>query len=234
MKYSIANKNLRVVLDELGEEYKDLLIENVLNESGEIDADQISSLDLIRLDIKTKSTLQINDKTKRQNRITKLTLILGVLYSLLGLLLLLVNEMMEVMIHNTTMTVSFVLIFMGIAVSLVSLFVSFLLKTNNFKYKSNRYTIKPFEIVNKWKEIEALISQITPYSENLSLSSMLKYIQSDKIITNKEYETLIALLEIRNEVVHDTEEMNISQDRLKELFIETDRIITKLKRSIKQ
>ena len=55
MKYNISDYRLKVIVDELGEEYKDLLIESILGDMHENDADLINPSDLIRLDVATKS-----------------------------------------------------------------------------------------------------------------------------------------------------------------------------------
>ena len=42
MKYNVSDNKLKIIIDELGEEYKDLLIERVLDDTHETDADAIN------------------------------------------------------------------------------------------------------------------------------------------------------------------------------------------------
>lgn len=65
MKYNISDYKLKVIVDELGEEYKDLLIERILGDMHENDADLINPSDLIRLDVATKSNLRIDKKSAK-------------------------------------------------------------------------------------------------------------------------------------------------------------------------
>lgn len=55
LKYNISNKKLKLIIDELGEEYKDMLITKTLSESGELDVDEITPSELMRLDVETKN-----------------------------------------------------------------------------------------------------------------------------------------------------------------------------------
>ena len=45
MKYNISNYRLKGIVEELGEEYKDLLIEHILDDMQEVDADLINPSD---------------------------------------------------------------------------------------------------------------------------------------------------------------------------------------------
>ena len=64
MKYTISEQKAKMIIDELGEEYKDMLIERVLEETNEDDVDKISLSDLIRLDIATKAHLRSNKRVR--------------------------------------------------------------------------------------------------------------------------------------------------------------------------
>lgn len=54
MKYNVSNDRIRIILDELGEEYKELLVERLLSEMDEVDVDRINPADLMQLDISTR------------------------------------------------------------------------------------------------------------------------------------------------------------------------------------
>ena len=87
MKYNISDYKLKVIVDELGEEYKDLLIERILGDMHENDADLINPSDLIRLDVTTKSNLRIDKRVQRKNRMLSMISLLGIIYALFGLML---------------------------------------------------------------------------------------------------------------------------------------------------
>ena len=118
MKYSISDYKLKVIIDELGEEYKDLLIEQALNEMNEIDADHINPSDLIRLDVTTKSNLRIDRKSQRLSRMSTLISLLGVIYALFGLMLMMWSELKDTIRYNNIMMISIVLIFLGLFVAI--------------------------------------------------------------------------------------------------------------------
>ena len=96
MKYNISDYKLKVIINELGEEYKDLLIERILSDMHENDADLINPSDLIRLDVMTKSNLRTDKKVQRQNRMLSMISILGIVYALVGLRLMQWSEVKDI------------------------------------------------------------------------------------------------------------------------------------------
>lgn len=233
MKYNISDYRLKVIVDELGEEYKDLLIERILDDMREIDADQINPSDLIRLDVSTKSSLRNNRKTQQKNRMLSMVSLLGVTYAILGLMLLLWSEFQDAMRYNTTMMMAVVLIFIGLFVVLFSLLFKSMVRMRPQNYRGPRHTVSSYEVVNKWKEIEALIHQLTPEENVLSLASMLSNLKETKIISDKDIETINRLLSIRNQVVHEQDKIiNLSQSELRSIFIEANKIISKMKKIV--
>lgn len=121
MKYNILDYKLKVIVDELGEEYKDLLIERILGDMHENDADLINPSDLIRLDVTIKSNLRIDKKVQRQNHMFSMISLLGITYALFGLMLMMWSEVRDTIRYDSIMMMSFVLTFMGLFVALFSL-----------------------------------------------------------------------------------------------------------------
>jgi ABC-type transport system involved in cytochrome bd biosynthesis fused ATPase/permease subunit len=233
LKYNISDYKLKVIIDELGEEYKDLLIEQVLNDMNEIDADQINPSDLIRLDVTTKSNLRIDRKSQRLNRMSTLISLLGVIYALFGLMLMMWSELKDTIRYNNIMMISIVLIFLGLFVAIFSLLFKYMHRIRPHNYKNKRFTISSYEIINKWKEIEALINQLTPEKEQLSLSSMVSNLEETKIISKEDTIVINDLLRVRNQIVHNqNKDFNLPQNELRSIFIQIDEVISKMKKII--
>ena len=233
MKYNISDYKLKVIIDELGEEYKDLLIEQVLNDMNEIDADQINPSDLIRLDVTTKSNLRIDRKSQRLNRMSTLISLLGVIYALFGLMLMMWSELKDTIRYTNIMMISIVLIFLGLFVAIFSLLFKYMNRIRPHNYKNKRFTISSYEIINKWKEIEALINQLTPEKEQLSLSSMVSNLEETKIISKEDTIVINDLLRVRNQIVHNqNKDFNLPQNELRSIFIQIDEVISKMKKII--
>ena len=154
MKYNISDYTLKVIINELGEEYKDLLIERILSDMHENDADLINPSDLIRLDVMTKSNLRTDKKVQRQNRMLSMISILGIVYALVGLMLMQWSEVKDIVRYDSMMMMSFVLIFLGLFVALFSLLFKNMGRIRPQYYREKNYTISSYEVINKWKEIE--------------------------------------------------------------------------------
>lgn len=233
MKYNISDYKMKVIIDELGEEYKDLLIEHILDDMYEIDADLINPSDLIRLDVTTKSYLRTSKKIQQQNRMLSMISLLGITYALLGLLLMLWSELRESVQLNSAMTVAFVLIFIGLFVTLFSLLFKNVIKIRPQFYMKQNYRISSYEVINKWKEIEALMQELTPRENVLSLSSMMENLKDTKIISEQDIEIINKLLGIRNQIVHGQNcERNISQVELRNILVQSDKIISRMKKIV--
>ena len=230
MKYRITNKNLASIIDELGEEYKDLLVEKLLFDSKCYDADTISLSELIQLDIQTKASLR-NDKMRRRDKMLSLVSLVGILYILLGLLFFIINSLNNLSYRdNYITTIAVIISIMGMLVSFLSLVMKSVLKNSPSK-KTNSTTLL-YEIINKWKEIEALIYQLNPDNEKKSLRTMINNLLQNKIISQEDYDAILKLLKTRNKIVHATDELTLSQDELRELINNSNGVIKRLKKII--
>ena len=231
MKYNISNKNLASIIEELGEEYKDLLIEKLLNESKCFDADSISPSELISLDIQTKANLRNDKKKQKKDKMLSLISLVGLLYVTIGLLIFIINSLNSSSYKSeyiTTIAVVFSVI--GMLVSILSLVMKRVL--TNTPSKNDHVAEMLYEIVNKWKEIEALIYQLNPNSEKMSLRSMVNNLLQNKIITHEDYDTILKLLKTRNKIVHATTGITLSQDEMKELINNSNGVIKRLNKII--
>ena len=233
MKYNISDYKLKVTVDELGEEYKDLLIERILGDMHENDADLINPSDLIRLDVATKSNLRIDKKVQRQNRMLSMISLLGIVYALLGLMLMMWSEVRDTVRYDSIMMMSFVLIFLGLFVALFSLLFKNMGRLRPQYYRGQSHTISPYEVINKWKEIEALIHELTPEEDTLSLSSMVSNLKDTQIISEQDIKIMNQLLNIRNQILHGQDNKhNLSQEELRSILLQADKIISKMKKIV--
>lgn len=231
MKYNISDYKLNVIINELGEEYKDLLIERILSDMHENDADLINPSDLIRLDVMTKSNLRTDKKVQRQNRMLSMISILGIVYALVGLMLMQWSEVKDIVRYDSMMMMSFVLIFLGLFVALFSLLFKNMGRIRPQYYREKNYTISSYEVINKWKEIEALVHELTPREDTLSLSSMMSNLKDTQIISEQDIEIINQLLNIRNQIVHGQDnKYNLSQEELRAILLQADKIISKMKK----
>ena len=231
MKYNISDYKLKVIINELGEEYKDLLIERILSDMHESDADLINPSDLIRLDVMTKSNLRTDKKVQRQNRMLSMISILGIVYALVGLMLMQWSEVKDIVRYDSMMMMSFVLIFLGLFVALFSLLFKNMGRIRPQYYREKNYTISSYEVINKWKEIEALVHELTPREDTLSLSSMMSNLKDTQIISEQDIEIINQLLNIRNQIVHGQDnKYNLSQEELRAILLQADKIISKMKK----
>ena len=227
MKYNISND--RIILDELGEEYKELLVERLLSEMDEVDVDRINPADLMQLDISTKVNLRNGKQIQRRNRMFTMISILGILYAFSGLMFFILNEMEKN--SNDLVFISISLIFIGLFISLTSLILRL---TNKEFFKSTRKKasrVSPYEIIDKWKEVEALVTQLSPESDNLSLNTMIKNLKEANIINENDTIVIYRLMKARNEIVHKNErDYSLSQVELKDLASDADNVIDKMRK----
>lgn len=233
MKYNISDYKLKVIVDELGEEYKDLLIERILGDMHENDADLINPSDLIRLDVTTKSNLRTDKRVQRKNRMLSMISLLGIIYALFGLMLMMWSEVRTTIQYDSIMMMAFILIFMGLFVAMFSLLFKNMIRIRPQYYRGQSHIISPYEVVNKWKEIEALIHELTPEEDTLSLSSMVSNLKDTQIISEQDIKIINQLLNIRNQIVHGQDnKYNLSQEELRSILLQADKIISKMKKIV--
>lgn len=233
MKYNITDQNLKIIINELGEEYKDLLVERILDDMNEIDADLINPSDLIRLDVSIKSNLRADKKMQRLDRLYSMISLMGTIYALFGLMLMMWSQVRESIQYDTMTMISFLLLFIGLFLAIFTLLYKNILKIRPQYYRRTNHSISPYEIINKWKEIEALVHELTPDESKLSLSSMMKNLRDTKIISEQDVETITRLLSTRNQIAHSIgNKCSLSQAELRTLLLEADKTIEKMKKMI--
>lgn len=230
MKYDIENKRINEILDELGEEYKDLLIEKALSQHKEYDVNQINISTLLKLDEKTKESLVTDEHQYKRNRYLSMLSIIGLFYTLFGLILLIYNQIGYSIKYEPMTIMSLLSIFIGLFATLFSMLMK------NFTYSSyykNKETSKYFnyDIVNTWKQIEGLLIQLTPTEENVTLNNMISSLLDLKLLSKDDALSIKKLLRLRNQIVHsDNVEKQYTTNEIQSLLSDAHKIIRKLQK----
>lgn len=231
MKYNISNKKLKLIIDELGEEYKDMLITKTLSNLNEIDVDEITPSELIRIDVEIKKRLNNNKNEYKRNRTLSLISLLGLMYAIFGVVMMMFDELDKYMFENPTNMIAILCTIIGLFISLMSLFMKFYpLRPRD---DSSNILLTHYEIISKWKELEAIIIQLTPEENQSTLKKMIDYLEEIKIINTEDCLTINLLLNYRNRLVHSLNEKEvISLKESKDLIKKVDEIIQKLKKLV--
>lgn len=228
MKYVIENKKINEILDELGEEYKDCLIENALFQSREYDVNEIKISTLIQIDERIKDSLIVDNRKRKRDRLLNMMSVLGIIYAIFGLCVLIYYEFSNSLYIGEMLKLSIISVTLGLAVLSFSVW----LKKISLPYKkgsdSDYYN---YEIVNKWKKLEGLLVQLTPSEVNNSFSGMVSNLSELGLLSNQDVQSIKAFLALRNQIVHSNRiGTQYSTKEIKELLSEIDTIIRKLQK----
>lgn len=227
MKYRFSNDKFNTVIEELGEEYKDLLIEVVISKSSDRDLDSISISELTKIDIEVKEKLKNKAQNDRINRISLIFSMLGAVYALIGMMVMMITVTNRTYMDEATLSISIVLVFLGFLVMIMGSIMHFLLKTKRKTKKESNIDYE-IQIINKWRLIESLIYQIMPRSDTMSLRSMMRNLQQAKVITEDDANILEDIMFYRNKIVHNSPQGLIITDEVKSLLEKADKLIEKL------
>lgn len=231
MRYKISDKKLQAIIDELGEEYKDMLFEYVLEDMNQVYADDINPVDLMRIDLQVKSKMRNNRRIQRQNYVFSLISIMGVLYAFLGFMILMWSELENKILDNPTIMIAIVLIMIGLFSALSALMLKTYSNIRPADYRKKQ-SVSPYEIIDKWKTIEALINELTPEETTLSLSSMIHHLYEGNIITSQDLDTINVLRIARNNIVHTPKGEEYTQAELRHILDSAEKTIYRLKKFV--
>ena len=232
MKYQLTNKNLIQVLNDLGEEYKDLLLETTLRKNNEIDINNVSISELRKIDFEIKDRLKKQTKKSNSMNISFLISLLGMVYSMCGLLFL-VLSIYDKSFENTELS-NYAILFVvsGIIIALLSSATRKLTNTILKKAKSKNISNYEIQIINKWNTIEELVYQLSPQHKNLSLKSIFNQLEQLNILSKEELKTLNNLIYHRNIVVHDRFKSIDDSEQITQLLKDVQKIIDKLSKMV--
>lgn len=228
MKYKIQNETLQKVIDELGEEYKDLLLFSVANSSKVIDFENISIPELIRQDIDTKLVLRKSIKKRKFDKMNNIFLAVSLFYIAIGLVMMFWSGMQERIVLSPKLDMSLVIMITGLAFAVLALSAKQISRLNLIR--SDIYNMYPYLLVNKWKEVEGCISELESVGNTTKSKAVtLEILKKDKVLSESETKNLRKLLILRNKIIHtNIDELNLSKDDVKKIIEEADKTLKRL------
>ena len=231
MKYKFSNEKIKYILDELGEEYKSLLIEKSLDNIGNVDVDNINLSELIELDIAIKKPLKTSKREQKRKRMFASTALLGLIYFMLGGVMLILSLYRTTKYSRIPSNLFVIVIFMGMLIFLLSVYASVF--SDLKRGKSSNKNINPYALFNSWKEIEVLITQLTPDEYHKGPRTMVEYLSTNRMISLEDKKQILELLQIRNNIAHSSEDnLKMSKEEILQKITIADKIINDLSKLI--
>lgn len=225
------NDKIEKYLDELADEYRDLLYKAFLSRTKSLD--DLSVSELLRLDNEIKKPL-LEDYPRKQ-RLQRKFLILSFIYVVIGVILYIYSKIIsENFIYSREyklVIMSFIITFFGVMLAVYS----FALQTLNIgvpRYNTkmeDSSQILEYKIMLKWRELEGIVNDISMNLKVKTTHSIIQFLKENKFIDDEEYNILKSFLKIRNDIVHATNSRHTNKE-LKTMLDEIDKIINKIKK----
>ena len=242
MNYSSSDEKINMYLDELANEYKQLLLNKLVNESES--TERLSVTELIRIDNEIKKPLIIDTYEKDMKR-KKMYVIVGIIYFIVGQLFISILDFLP----NFNLTVNYGLIrnnnfmqdiapLMGKIISYIGVIVGVMgylfsdRKSNKMKIRKDfNKKVLEYDVIERWRTLEGLASDLNVSDKkeirsSISIIDILKY---NRIISDKELVELRKFLKIRNVIVHGGSEP-YSLNEIEELLNSINKVLRKLEK----
>ena len=234
MNITPNNEKIERYLDELADEYKELLFNALISRTK--DLDNLSVSELLRLDNEIKKPLFEN--YQRQQRRRKMLQIAGLTYMLFGGLIFVAYELLDSNFtpgtHDTISLISIVIGFMGLFISIFSFMLPTIYQSsskNIDRAEKNNLSFLEYKVVTKWRELEGIVNDISINTSVKTPRSVIEFLLESKFIDDDEYAILKEFLKMRNNIVHSAER-RYSIEEIKTLVEKIDKIIDKLKKIV--
>lgn len=227
-----SEERIRKYLDELSEEYKDLLFKALLEKSESID--NISVVELLRLDSEIKKPLVKKDK--KQEKMRRMLNFIGLIYFYIAIIMIILYFIFYSDVFTSKkgmlLLISIMVGVCGFLVISLSKFTP-LFKSNSSKFnrfnKNDDFKLLSFEVIAKWRELEGIVNDLSEKNEIFVSRSIIDFLIINKYINLTEKEIIKKLLIIRNNIVHESS-FNYTTKEIKLLLIQTDEVINKLRK----
>ncbi len=230
----IYDDKLKNYIEELGEEYKELLFQALLEQSESMETLSVS--ELIRIDSNVKKSLQ-----QSNNQYSKFWSI-GIVYTLFGMFLYLLAGLIKNYDLLGRLTffdlIEIIAVMLGVA-GVFSILYPILRKNSGAKRNKNinkgndKRKLLEYEAISVWRELEGLCNDYSGKNEPITLRSTIKFLSQEGMIAKESANTLLKLLRIRNNIVHN-EAKYITNDELANTLNSSKKIISDIKQKLDQ
>lgn len=231
MNMAVNSEKIEKYSNILADEYKNLLIKETMMRSS-VDND-ISVRILLELDTEAKRTLVASSMKMRKRR--RLIAVFGLVYIFIGFFMMLWYYIKKSGLlyedGGAILLMSLIVSFIGMIVVMFSAVLRF---NNDFerfliKSKSEEVKIVSYSVIEKWRELESIISDLSERNTFTAPRAVISYLRENNFVDSKEEQELRRFLMIRNNIVHNLNG-NISSSEIKRSIKEVEKIIVKLKR----
>ena len=226
----INDKKIAMYLNELGEEYKDLLLETLLKKSNSVD--DLSVSELLRIDNDVKKYLQRQEDSRKNRKF----LVLGITYVLGGIFMYLFSEIIikfdDMRYLSPAGLIQLMSITMGF-VGIIAAFYSFLRSSPRDKLHKNisndneNKKLLEYEVISTWRELEGICNDIALENDIVTRRSVINLLENENLITDDEKILLTHFLKLRNSIVH-SDEVEITMQEMRNVIKEVNEFIEKL------
>lgn len=226
------NDKIERYLDELSNEYKELLYRELISKSNPLD--ELSVGELLRLDNEIKRPFL--DDYKRVRKLKQMFFSIGMIYVLIGLIFLFLSIFIEIVRGefqysegNVLALMSQITIFIGAVVIICANSVQRMWKRSENVNKSNHKLLE-YKIILMWRELEGVVNDISIGTTPNTNRSIIEFLSKNHFINSADYNKLKKLLRARNSIVHS--ENIYTADEMKTIIVNANQIIVKLRRIV--
>lgn len=229
MKISPKNEKIEKYLNELSDEYKELLFKALISQSDSME--NLSVSDLLRLDAEIKRPL-MEDYKRLQRRRNRL-LSVGLAYTFSGFFLYILFQLTYSDriwdVHQIFKLISLMIAMIGLFAIVMALISPIMSKSSKRIINSKKDT-KPlleYELFTKWRELEGKVNDISGNNNVKAYSSIIEYLSKNNLINDDEYQMLKEFLKMRNNIVHNANN-EYSETELNDMINKVNGIILRI------
>ena len=217
MKEFETDKN-SILIEEYGEEYKSLLKKYILNTS-KYQEEAIDISDLSSIDKQAKRVLNATQISKKKQKLANLISLLGLIYVFVGFVGLIVSlsiactsEKEGANLETIIAVIFTVLSFIGAVCSSAAFCLRGVSTKKYGKVWFTKFDDEPkesdFQVIMLWKEIEMLLYKIAPDETKTDLHAILKHLNNNRNLDNKDLLNIKTVYECRNKILHSNSRTN--------------------------
>lgn len=229
----IFNPKIEKYINELSDEYKELLFQRLIEESESID--DISISELLKIDNDVKDFL----KNRREKTKLKRIQLLGVTYAALGMILFLFAQIMVAFHDNSRLSIENLVELISIIIACTGIMISFfpiMYGTIIHRKKGNNtesIRIREYKVITLWRELEGLCNDMTERQRILSNFSIIQFLLQSKLIDNEQAFELKSFLRLRNSIIHESDITKKYSTKQIDLMIKsTEKILNSIRKKI--